>query len=109
MYKDRARQFIPFAALRGYGDYLREKEFSPAPRRELSEDEAEILSRKRSRVKPGQLLKITYYRDGGYITSEGMISDFDAQARTITVVNEKISLDDVADICGEGVDDTEKE
>ena len=37
---DRARQFMPFAALRGYYDLVHAKEVVPEPRRPLADDEA---------------------------------------------------------------------
>ena len=37
----RARQFAPFAALRGYYDLVRERERVVEPRREMSEESAE--------------------------------------------------------------------
>ena len=43
---DRARQFMPFSALRGFEELIREVEHTPTPRRELSEYEAEILGKK---------------------------------------------------------------
>lgn len=109
MYGDRAKQFIPFAALRGYDGYIRQKEYSPEPRRELSEDEAEILSRKMSRAKCGQLLKVTHYANGKYITTEGMTADVDEENRTITLVKTVIRFDDITDISGDGVDDIDEE
>ena len=41
---DRARQFMPFASLRGYYDFIREQEREKEPRRELSEDGAQEQS-----------------------------------------------------------------
>ena len=41
---DRARQFMPFASLRGYYDYIREQERVREPRRELSEDGAQTAA-----------------------------------------------------------------
>ena len=41
---NRAAQFMPFAALRGYYDLLRTKERVPEPRHELTEEEARELS-----------------------------------------------------------------
>ena len=36
--EDRAKQFMPFAALKGYSEALRKKERIIVPRRELSEE-----------------------------------------------------------------------
>ena len=49
--QDRARQFMPFAALRGYYDKIREQQRIKEPKRELSETEAERLSYKLNQLK----------------------------------------------------------
>ena len=41
---DRAMQFAPFAALKGYYECVRMQERITEPKKELSEDEAEALS-----------------------------------------------------------------
>ena len=43
---DRAKQFMPFAALKGYPEALRKKERIVVPRIEMTEDYAEQLDRK---------------------------------------------------------------
>ncbi len=96
--EDRARQFMPFAALTGYYDVIKKREKSDQPRKELSDDEAEILSDKLCRTKKGMLITLTYYNDDGYEILTGIVSDIDPIYRTITVVKKQISLDDVYDI-----------
>ena len=108
MYCDRAKQFIPFAALRGYGECLKEKERTAEPRREMSEDDAEILSRKMNRVGSGQMLRVVYYDGSGYVTIEGMSAGIDRQRRTLTIVKQVIPLEDIWDISGD-VDDKEED
>ena len=44
--QDRAKQFMPFAALKGYEEALRQRENSPHPRITMGEDQAEELDRK---------------------------------------------------------------
>ena len=41
---DRAMQFAPFAALKGYYECVKMQERITEPKKELSEDEAEIIS-----------------------------------------------------------------
>ena len=43
---DRAQQFMPFAALKGYYDLIRERERVVEPKRELTDEQALELSRK---------------------------------------------------------------
>ena len=40
---DRAKQFMPFAALRGFDDEIETRGVIPTPRRQLSEDQREAL------------------------------------------------------------------
>lgn len=105
MYSERAKQFMSFAALRGYEDMIKRRAHTVERRRELSEDEAEILSRKMNRVISGRTVRVTYYNTDGYTELEGMVADLDRYSRILTVVKTKIPLDDIIDISGEGVDD----
>lgn len=95
---DRASQFVPFAALRGYYDLVRRQERTTEPRHELDDDEAAELSRTFAHVRRRTLVAITHYEGGAYVTTRGMVSDIDEAARTITVVRTRISLDDIIDI-----------
>ena len=40
---ERAKQFMPFASLRGFGDVITDRETIRVPRRQLSEDERETM------------------------------------------------------------------
>ena len=84
---DRAAQFMPFAALTGYYDLVRERERVTEPRREPSEEDAERIS--------SELVRVTYYADGAYVTREGMVARMDLAARELTVVRTRIPFDDV--------------
>ena len=95
---DRARQFMPFAALTGYYEVIKQREKIIEPRKELSEDEAEILSDKLSKIQKGMLITITYYKEDCYEILTGLVSNIDPVYRTITIVKTKIAIDDVCDI-----------
>ena len=58
---DRARQFMPFASLRGYYDFIREQERVKEPRRELSEDDAQELSDVLGKTARGVMLRVVFY------------------------------------------------
>jgi len=87
---DRAKQFMPFAALKGYYDLVREKEKIVSDRRELSEYRAELLSNKLLKVRRGMVIRVVYYHDDGYIKTEGMVSGIDLTLRILTVIKTKI-------------------
>lgn len=95
---DRARQFMPFSALTGYMEILREREKIVQPQRELSDEEAEMLSDKLSRVKKGAVITVTYYHEDCYKKLTGIVSEIDSVCRNLTVVKTKIPFDDVSDI-----------
>ena len=95
---DRARQFMPFSALKGYYELIRTKERVVVPKKELSEDYAEILSRKVVSLKEGDMVKVTYYSDGDYVEIEGILTDIDIDRRCLTIVKTTIDLDDIYDI-----------
>ena len=92
---DRAAQFMPFAALTGYYDLVRACERVSEPRREPGEDEAARISAELARVRRGQLVRVTHYADGAYVTQEGMVARVDEAARELTVVRTRIRFDDV--------------
>lgn len=101
---DRAKQFMPFASLKGYYDMVREQEKIVSEKRELSEYSAEILSNKLLQVKKGSVIKAVYYHTDGYVKIEGMVSSIDFAMRILTIVKTKISFDDIYDISLSGDD-----
>ena len=96
----RAKQFMPFASLKGYFDLIREEQRVKEPKKSLSEEGATVLSFKLNQVKKGMLVKITYYNVDAYETMEGIVSNFDDTFRNITVVKKMIPFDDILDISG---------
>ncbi len=92
---DRARQFMPFASLRGYYDYIREQERVREPRRELSEDGAEELSNVLGGISRGDMVRVVFYDKDHYETAEGLVSEFDPVFRSLRVVRRKIPFDDI--------------
>lgn len=95
---DRARQFMPFAALRGFEELIRRQTEEPMPRHELSEYEAEQLSRRLARIEKGDLVRVRYYQTERYVTLEGMVSDIDFAARHLRVIKTNVPFDDLLQI-----------
>lgn len=92
---DRAKQFMPFATLRGYYGEVRKKEKIYKERRELLEEEAIELSKKVVEIKKGDVYRILYYEDGGYIETTGAITQIDLTLKTLSVVKKKINFTDI--------------
>lgn len=95
---DRAGQFMPFAALKGFYDLIREKERVIVPKHEIAEDKAEELSDKMKLVERGMMVKVVYYSNGEYVSIEGIVTKIDLVFRKLTVVKTEIDLDDIWDI-----------
>lgn len=95
---DRAKQFMPFAALKGFYDLIRERERIVVPKHELTEDKAAELSETIKLVEKGKMVKVIYYSDGEYVSAEGIVTKIDFVFRKLTVVKTEIDLDDIWDI-----------
>ncbi len=100
---ERAKQFAPFAALRGYYELIREREKIVVDKIEFPEDMAEIISRKLGQVEKGMMVEIIHYAHGEYISTKGIVSEFDAVGHSLTIVKTKILFDDIFDIIGEEI------
>lgn len=95
---DRAVQFAPFAALKGYEEALRAKEYNPVPKASLTEEALEYLDYKLNQVTRGNVVTVVYYNGYEYEKKIGMVAKIDKEKRILTVVNEEISFDDIHDI-----------
>lgn len=95
---DRAKQFMPFAALKGYEEALRAKEKVVVPRMELSEEMAQEPDRKLHQIQRNDMITVVYYNGEEYIRITGMVSRLDSDARVLKVVNTKILFEDISAI-----------
>ena len=96
--EDRAKQFMPFAALKGYPEALAKKEKIVVPKAEVSEEYAQMLDQKLRRVSRNDIITVVYFSDGEYLKKTGMVSRIDETARVLKVVNTKILFNDIYDI-----------
>ena len=100
---ERAKQFMPFAALKGYEEALRGKEKIVVPKTELTEERLEQLDYKLRQVHKNDMVTVVYFCKGEYLKITGMVSRLDVTARILRVVNTRISFDDLYDISGSGI------
>ena len=92
---NRAKQFVPFAAVKGYEEALRAKEKIVVEKMELSEERKEELDFKLHQIKKYDIITIVYFHKGEYIQLEGMVSRLDKDAKVIKIVNTKIPFEDI--------------
>ena len=96
--EDRAKQFMPFAALKGLPDALTAKEKVIVPKIELSEEMAEELDRRMHELAKGRIATVIYFRKDEYIKITGMVARIDETSRLLQIVNTKIPFDDILEI-----------
>ncbi len=95
---ERAKQFIPFAALKGFPEALREKEKMIVPRAELSEEYQEELNRRLLQIKKNDIINLVYFHRGEYLKMSGIVTAIDKTSKSLKVVNTIIKFDDIYDI-----------
>lgn len=93
-----ASQFSAFAALTGFEDLIEEHNQIYESRKELSEEEMQILSIKMQQVKKGMVIEVEFYSNNRYETIIGKVSKIDLIYRTIRVDNRMIFFDDIFEI-----------
>ena len=95
---ERAKQFMPFAALRGLPDALAAREKVLVPKVELSPEIEEELDRRMHLLAKGQMATIIYFHKGEYIKITGLVARIDETSRLLQIVNTKIQFEDILQI-----------
>ena len=93
--QERAKQFMPFAALKGYELALREKERIVVPKIELSEDYKEQLDYRMRQIEKNDMVTVIYFCKGEYLKVTGLVARKDETARVLKIVNTNISFSDI--------------
>lgn len=97
---DRAKQFMPFDALKGFREALKEREKVFVPKRVLSEEQLEELDRKLSMVKKGDVVTVEYFCNGEYVRVTGKVTDVDGMDKSIKIANTKLDLSEIYELSG---------
>ena len=96
----RARQFLPFDALKGLQEALREKEIEYEVKKDLSEDCLNELNNKFNQIEKGSLIRIKYYKNGRYSEIKGIVTNIDYIKKKIQINKEyNINICDIVNIC----------
>lgn len=96
---DRARQFLPFEALKGLEEALRLKEYEHERvlKNDISEDIINKISNTLFEYSKNNIYEVKYYNDGIYLYEKGKMK-LNAISRFIIINDIKISFDDIMDI-----------
>lgn len=93
---ERAKQFMPFAALKGLPEALFEKERVTVPKSELSDERSEEIDRELHKIEKGDIITAVYYSNGEYLKISGVVTKIDMHI--LRIVNTEIKIDDLYDI-----------
>lgn len=87
---NRAKQFAPFAALKGFEEAIRAKETVYIPKAELTQESVEEINEKLCMMHEKDVVSIIFYNLESYQKVTGMVSRIDAKNQYLKVVETKI-------------------
>lgn len=100
---ERAKQFMPFAAVKGLEEALAAKEKIKIPKRELSEEMTGKLDQTLQSLKRGQLVTVIYYQEEEYLQLTGLVAKLDVYHGYLQIVTTKIKFDNIYELIIEEV------
>lgn len=96
---DRAKQFLPFDALKGLQEALREKEVEYEEKKELSEESLMELEKQFNKIEKGSNVNIKYYKNKKYTEIKGIVTNIDYIKKRIQINQSKnINMCDIINI-----------
>lgn len=95
--KDRAKQFMPFDAMKGLQEALRDREerHSRVERHDISEEQQMQNSEAIKRLEKHSRVELDYYRAFHDIHAEGEVTEINIAYRYLKLDNEKICFEDI--------------
>ena len=95
---NRASQFMPFDALSGFSEALREIERVPEDKKMLSSDQEELLNNQFQNVHVGSRVQVSFYFNSHYTEIVGCIQKINYYYKWIMISKMKIALGDIISI-----------
>lgn len=95
--QDRAKQFMPFDALKGLQEELRvrEERRTRVEKKNLSEEQIAKISTTLVKLRNGSKVATTFYSRGHYLSIDGYVSEVNQIYGYIKIGNEKVFFDDI--------------
>ena len=90
---ERAGQFMPFSALKGYDECIDFENRYVEEKRSLSEEQIEEINRYLNNLKVDDQVKLSYFKADG-LKNGGIYEDIDCIVRKIDLYNAKLIFDD---------------
>lgn len=95
---NRAKQFMPFDALKGLREALLEMERIIVSKRELSEEQKDEIDKKLRRIQKQDIVMAEYFQNGEYVQVTSVVSNIDKTNRILEIENVRIPFDDISDL-----------
>lgn len=95
---NRASQFMPFAALKGYHELAYERERVTEPKRALTEEHAFELSRTIAHLSKGTMISVEHYEHDHYTHSCGVLTEINEAFMTLRISEKTIAFNNIASI-----------
>jgi len=95
---ERAKQFLPFAAVKGLPEALAKKEKNLVLKAEITEEQANMLNQKLCCIQKGLKVTVTYFCKDTYIQMSGTVIQLDTIFRTIEIEDTMIKMDDILEL-----------
>ena len=90
---------MPFDALKGLRQALKEKEKIVTKKIDLTQEDIEEISKTLSQIKKRQMVSVTYYDGENYTKIVGLVAKIDTVMKVLTVVQTDIKFEDILEIC----------
>ena len=95
---DRAVQFMPFDALKGFREALEKAEKVSEDKKEFCDDYFKELNNTISDLKVGDKVLIKHYYELEYVETIGIIKKIDIIYRKLYLINSIVEIDDIIEI-----------
>ena len=94
----RAKQFLPFDALKGFQEALNLKQIKYEDKKELTEDSFTELEEEWNKIEKDSTVRVKYYKNKRYIKIQGKIDKIDYIKKKIQISEENINACDIIEI-----------
>ena len=94
----RAKQFLPFDALKGFQEALNSKQIKYEDKKELTEDSFTELEEEWNKIEKDSTVRVKYYKNKRYIKIQGKIDKIDYIKKKIQINEENINACDIIEI-----------
>ena len=91
----RAKQFMPFAALKGFEEALSLQENVRQQKAALDEEEIEKINRQLMKLTAGDSARLVYFYQGRYTPLNGRVQAIDANRQFLEMDGKRVYFDDI--------------